>query len=126
MNSNTLEALRVSTKQLIESEKNNIALTRKATYADDGIGGRQSLGPSRKLPPVERFFSGTVSQELFIVDETGQRLEATHVLIGLPGDDIQKNDTFEEYNVIYRVVYVDPLTKHYQTKGYCISVDAGN
>jgi hypothetical protein len=94
------------TQQLIRRYGRDIALIRPGSWVSDGAGGRVRSGDATYLPPVRRFFSGSVQNNVFTVNFQGERQNGRFVLLGLPGDDIQQGDFWEDGATQYRVTHV--------------------
>ncbi len=101
-----LQAQRRVTEQLIRRFGRDIALVRPAAYISDGAGGRTRSGTDSFLPAVRRFFSGSTPNTGFVVRFQGERQVGSFVLIGLPDDDIQQGDYWQDGATMYRVTYV--------------------
>lgn len=98
-----------------------VALIRPPGFIDDGEGGQvRPEGEDATLPPVKRFYGSLVRQGEHIVTPSGEQFFAEHVLIGMPGDDIQKGDTFDIDGRTMYVRYIQP-DKTYQVKAYVTS-----
>jgi hypothetical protein len=109
------------TNQLIRRFGRDIALVRPAGWVSDGAGGRIRSGTETLLPPVRRFFSGTVPNNDFRIRAQGERQVGRFVLIGLPDDDIQQGDYWIDGTTTYRVDYVHDYPR-YETRAEVVAV----
>lgn len=112
------------TEHLIEEFGQDIALYRPETLVDDGAGGKMRTGNDTTFAPKRRYFAGitsvgrgaTTNPEKWMQTDLGERFRSTHVLIGLPGDDIQAGDTFVVGKKTYKVLVINDASIDYETK----------
>lgn len=81
-------------------------------------GGVKRRDPTPQ-PPKRRYFGAVTQDPRIILDEKGDRVEARHVLVGPPEDDIKEKDTFKIGDRTFKVMELHPDVS-YQTKAWVI------
>lgn len=111
-----LEALIQGTAQLIEEAPLLLSLTRRSEAQKDASGGH-SPGAPVDLDPVRRTLVPIDPQSSSVANagDYGEEWRVLSTLVGMPGDDIQVNDTFVIDDIEHRVVFVFE-DKTYQVK----------
>lgn len=112
----TLDELIRTTSDLIAQDPIEISLKR-FEWVRTSSGGQTRSGAPVELDPVPRFFAGVVADAVYVTRVEGEQIVCRHVIIGLPGDDIQQKDTFTVDGRNFEVVEIHP-EKSFQTKGW--------
>jgi hypothetical protein len=110
--------LRKSTAALIKASPTPVSLMRKGEQVRTAAGGVRRVDDPIVLPEVPRYFGSTGVNPTVITTPNGNRISVGFVLIGLPGDDMQEDDTFVLEGETYRIIKIDPVTARYETKGW--------
>lgn len=112
-----VEALIQSTASLIEEDGMVVELLR-SVWEETASGGIRR-GTSVLQDPARRFFGAVTADPYRLLREEGEQIVLRHVLIGMPGDDIQEKDTFEVGGRQFEIVDVAP-DKTWETRGWCV------
>lgn len=110
-----------TTADLIEHYGMDVTLVREPPLVPDGAGGRVRDGSAVPQEPKRRFFQGVTTDSEFVVNVDGEQVRTTHVLVGMPDDDIQQNDEFELNDQKFKVVWMHPFIG-YEVKGRVIQI----
>lgn len=119
MKDNILSEQIRTTKLFIQEEGSFVALVREGTFSRTAAGGQVKGGIPQTFDPVKRFFAGVSRDNRLVLDWKGKKVEADHVLIGLPDDDMKPGDTFSLDGKNYEIVFVNN-DHRWETKGYVI------
>lgn len=114
-----VQGLVEQTRRMIDYRGEDITLTRPGEKVSDGAGG-ETKGTSVTMPTVRRWVARLDTRELALTGFTTAvptGFAATHMLIGMPGDDIQEGDWFWHQGRKRLVIRVDENFE-YQTKAY--------
>lgn len=109
-----------ATRDLIDIEPTEITLTRPGEATRTPSGGMIPAGGPTNLDPVKRFFSPTSAKERLSIEVGGKLLNVDYVLVGLPGDDMKSEDTFVVDGQKFRIIYVAPENKDFETRAYVV------
>lgn len=112
-----LSELIETTKDLIADDHVSIVLIR-STVERTPSGGTKMVGPTPQ-PAKDRYFGGVTGDPVQVTRDEGEFILARHVIIGLPGDDIQEKDHFVIGNRKFEVFSIHP-DQSYQVKGWVI------
>ncbi len=107
--------LRETTADLIADNPTTIALQR-VVWQRTPSGGMSQTG-NLSQPPKQRYFGAVRGDPTYVTREQGEVILARHVLVGLPGDDIQEKDTFSVGSRKFEVVEIHPDAT-WQTKAW--------
>lgn len=113
-----IQALIESTETLIEEDGMDISVQR-VQWERTPAGGVRRVGDSTPQPPVRRFFGAASGTPPRVIRDEGEQLVVSHVLVGMPGDDIKEKDTFSVGARKFEVVEMDPNTS-WHSKGWCV------
>lgn len=95
--------------------------TIRPTFVSDGAGGRGKI--EEVVQPSKRRFFGAVVQDAIPVQQSaGDMVVQRYVLVGMPDDDIKKEDFFVIGPTRYDVEWIDQATREYQCKAICKAV----
>lgn len=100
------EALLDSTVALIDCDSIEIELVRK-TWNRTLSGGITQIVPVT-LDPQRVFFGATVPDPRVMQSDNGEMIVASHVIVGLPGLDIEEHDEFDVGSRHYKVIDTHP------------------
>lgn len=109
-----------ATRDLIEFEGQDIALTRPGEQTRTPGGGMAPAGPPTVFDPVKRFFSPTSARERLSFEVGGKLVSIDYVLVGMPGDDIKADDTFTSDGQKFRILFVSPECREYETRAFVV------
>lgn len=109
-----------ATEDLINFEGQMIALVRK-TAARTPAGGVVRTQAATEQTSKRRFFAGSSATPRQVFRNEGEAVVGSYLLIGLPGDDIRKDDEFEANGQNFRVQNVDSDTR-FQTRAWCVRI----
>lgn len=106
------------TKNMIVMYGSMIALERAGSgWATTPGGGQIRTGDPETLDAVGRWFQHATTNDLQSATLEGDQAFVWGVLVGMPGDDIQKGDTFLGPDGLkYEVRYVHKATAGYETR----------
>lgn len=112
-----LSELIATTLDLIAEQGMEVTLVRVEMERTDS-GGVRRQNPDA-LDAKRRFFGAVTTDPRIIVNDQGDHVEARHVLVGPPGDDIVEKDTFQVGTRTFKVMEIHP-DGSYQTKAWVI------
>lgn len=97
-----------TTQDLIYHCGRDLELNRRASYVSDGAGGRVRQGSDVLQSPKRLFFQQIRSNDVYYVNQQGESVLSTYVLLGMPDDDIQEGDTFSVDGLSFEVIWIHP------------------
>lgn len=107
------------TEMLIKHQGTEVTLQRRA-FVDDGMGGTAAGGLTPEDEPKRRYVGGVTYHHLGFEEMTtaGETRKATTVLVGMPDDDIRKDDEFQHKGSVWRVVSIG-IDQTFEIRGEC-------
>lgn len=112
-----LSELIQTTEDLIADDHVSIVLIRN-TRERTPSGGQRPVVPVPQ-PAKDRYFGAVTGDPVQITRDEGEHALARHVIIGMPGDDIQEKDTFLLAGRKFEVYRIHP-DQSYQVKGWVV------
>lgn len=105
------------TKSLINTYGTWVSVSRDGSeWVTSPAGGQVRSGGSITLPPVKRWFQYAAPNDMFSANMEGDTDYRWGVLVGLPGDDIQKGDSFVINGDTWRVRYIHSARLQFETR----------
>lgn len=113
-----LSELVATTADLIEDNPTSIALLR-VQWERTPAGGMRRVDPPALQVAKNRFFGSVIGDPVYVTRDEGEIVEARHVIVGMPGDDIQEKDTFKIGNRTFEIIAIHP-ERSWQVKGWVV------
>lgn len=117
-----LSELISTTADLIQDDPTMISLVR-VEWQRTPSGGMRRLDPPTTKPAKARYFGAVIGDPVYVTRDEGEHILARHVIVGMPGDDIQQKDTFTLGGREFEVVQMHP-ERSWQTKGWVVERSA--
>ena len=115
-----LRAMIEATESAIAETRHKISLIRKEDVRTPAGGIRK--GNPVTLDEKTRGFSSVSGDPIFVTTDHGEQIRINYTLVGMPDDDILKDDEFKIGKRKFRVVWVDPSTTAFQTLAYVLEI----
>jgi hypothetical protein len=107
-----------TTKDLIEFGPSYDIVIRREGMTRTPSGG-QIKGTPENIPEQRLYFSPTTGDPRYVQLTEGEKVETSHVLIGLPAADVKEKDEFIVHGRDFRVVEVH-ADRRYETRAWVI------
>lgn len=107
-----------TTRQLLDYESYPIVFKR-TEFIETAGGGLRRVDGDPDDTPIDLFFGAVAADPTLQVRLEGETLVVSHVLVGMPEDDIREKDEFTWENRNFRVVQVHP-DRSFETRAWVV------